>query len=47
LAEQGFFVKEMNVGWKEWTANRHPTHTEAANGLHCSCSQLVPAAAKP
>ena len=35
-------AKELNVGWKEWTANRHPTHAEAASGAHCSCSKLVP-----
>ncbi|HKT23524.1 MAG TPA: hypothetical protein VJR04_02910 [Terriglobales bacterium] len=41
MAKQGFFAKEMNVGWKEWTYNRHPTHQEkvGADGVHCSCSK--------
>lgn len=41
LAEQGFLVREMNVGWKEWTHNRHPVHKGSAdaNGLLCSCSK--------
>jgi hypothetical protein len=46
LAERGFFVKELNVGWKEWTANKHPTHAEPAAGIHCSCSKLVPSTAR-
>jgi hypothetical protein len=37
LAERGYFAKELNVGLKEWTANRHPTHTGEANGIRCSC----------
>jgi hypothetical protein len=47
LAENGFFVREMNVGWKEWTYNRHPTHTGKATGAFCSCSLLVPAGVGP
>jgi hypothetical protein len=40
LAELGFFVKELNVGWKEWTADREPTHQgKALDGLRCSCGQ--------
>jgi hypothetical protein len=39
LAEHGFFVKEMNVGWKEWTANRHPVHEGKADGAKCNCSK--------
>ena len=41
LAERGFFVKELNVGWKEWTYNRHPTHkgSAEADGVRCSCSK--------
>jgi len=40
LAEKGFFVKELNVGWKEWTHLRHPTHTGAptADGK-CTCTK--------
>ena len=33
--------KELNVGWKEWTHNRHPTHEgKAAKGFRCECSKL-------
>jgi len=41
LAERGFLVKEMNVGWKEWTYNHHPTHqgTVGADDVRCSCSK--------
>jgi hypothetical protein len=41
LAERGFFVKEMNIGWKEWTFNRHPVHKGNADidGIRCSCSK--------
>jgi hypothetical protein len=40
LAERGFFVKELNVGWKEWTANRHPTHHGKADAEgRCNCSK--------
>jgi hypothetical protein len=42
LAEQGFFAKEMNVGWKEWTANKHPIHAEKPAGAFCSCSKSAP-----
>jgi hypothetical protein len=40
LAERGFFVKEMNVGWKEWTHNRHPVHQgkPEVDGVRCRCS---------
>lgn len=40
LAELGFYVKEMNVGWKEWTGNRHPTHQgKLEDNVHCECSK--------
>jgi len=40
LADKGFFVKELNVGWKEWTHNRHPTHQgKAQDGFRCECSK--------
>lgn len=39
LAERGFYAKEMNVGWKEWTANRHPMHKGKVNGVKCECSK--------
>jgi hypothetical protein len=29
LAEQGFNVKELNVGWQEWTADSLPTEPGA------------------
>ncbi|PYX32607.1 MAG: hypothetical protein DMG77_03500 [Acidobacteria bacterium] len=31
----------MNIGWKEWTYNRHPTHKGSADtdGIRCSCSK--------
>ena len=32
MVERGFFVKELNVGWKEWTANGHPAHYDKAGG---------------
>ncbi len=41
MAERGFFVKEMNAGWAEWTAAGLPTHGNAqlAQGtLRCACS---------
>jgi hypothetical protein len=40
LAEQGFFVKEMNAGWAEWLADNSPVHKGAvAEGqLTCTCS---------
>lgn len=33
-------VKEMNVGWKEWTHNRHPVHQGKGDidGVRCTCS---------
>ena len=41
LAERGFLAKEMNVGWKEWSYNRHPTHhgNTGADNVRCSCSK--------
>ena len=29
LVERGFFVREMNAGWLEWTRDRLPTETGA------------------
>ncbi len=31
----------MNIGWKEWTYNRHPTHKGKAEegGFRCECSK--------
>jgi len=42
LAEQGFFVREMNVGWAEWLDAKGPTHSERVQQgeLKCSCSRL-------
>jgi hypothetical protein len=41
LAEQGFFVKELNTGWAEWSEAGLPAHgdVEIAPGtLRCGCS---------
>ncbi len=38
LAERGFYAKEMNSGWKEWTAEDLPIHEGRAEALRCSCS---------
>ncbi len=39
LAELGFFAKEMNAGWAEWTAAGLPIHKGAAQGPRCTCSR--------
>jgi hypothetical protein len=41
LAEQGFFVKEMNTGWAEWEAAGLPVHGGVAlepGAVRCTCS---------
>jgi hypothetical protein len=41
LAEQGFFVKEMNTGWTEWNEAGLPVHADAAlepGAVRCTCS---------
>jgi hypothetical protein len=41
LAEQGFFVRELNTGWAEWQAESLPTHDArdlAAGTVRCTCS---------
>ncbi len=40
MAEKGFFVKELNVGWEEWTTAKFPTHEgRVARGeFRCECS---------
>jgi len=41
LAEQGFFVKELNTGWAEWQAEGLPIHGEpqiAPGVIRCGCS---------
>jgi 3-mercaptopyruvate sulfurtransferase SseA len=41
LAEQGFYVKELNTGWAEWQEAGLPTHDHRehpAGELRCSCS---------
>lgn len=40
LAGSGFLVKELNVGWEEWSARRLPTHSQRVlvGELRCSCS---------
>jgi len=41
LCGSRLLAKELNVGWKEWTYNRHPTHQGKADisGIRCSCSK--------
>jgi len=41
LAERGFLAKELNVGWKERSYNRYPTHLckAVAGHIRCSCSK--------
>jgi ArsR family transcriptional regulator len=41
LSERGYLVREMTVGWKEWTANRHPTHRGTPVGARCTCSRTT------
>lgn len=43
MAGLGFFAKELNVGWKEWTEDRLPTHKGRADGARCTCSDVVDA----
>lgn len=38
LSEAGFFVRELNTGWREWLAADHPVHQAAAGGGRCTCS---------
>jgi hypothetical protein len=40
LAGLGFFVKELNVGWREWEEHELPTHAQAVafGELRCTCS---------
>jgi len=40
LAGLGFYVKELNAGWEEWTERGLPTHAERVpvGELRCSCS---------
>lgn len=41
LAERGYFVKELNVGWSEWLAAGLPMHRERVvrGQIRCSCSR--------
>jgi len=41
LAERGFFAKELNVGRKEWTYNRHPIYQGRVgmDGVRCTCGK--------
>jgi hypothetical protein len=43
LAELGFFVKELNVGWAEWIADELPTHGGRVprGEIRCTCSDEV------
>lgn len=38
LAEAGFYVRELNTGWREWCAADQPTHEGTPEGIRCSCS---------
>jgi hypothetical protein len=42
LAESGFFVKELNVGWKEWVEEKLPAHqgAVAVGEIKCGCSRM-------
>jgi hypothetical protein len=42
LAERGFFVKELNVGWKEWAEEKLTAHVGAvaAGEIKCGCSRM-------
>jgi hypothetical protein len=41
LAARGFFAREMNAGWREWTAAGLPTHEAkiGTEGISCTCSR--------
>jgi len=41
LADKGFFAKEMNAGWAEWTAAELPTHSGRVKAglVRCECSK--------
>ncbi len=36
-------MKELNVGWEEWTTRKLPVHSERvhAGELRCSCSDEI------
>ncbi len=41
MAERGFFVREMNTGWAEWSGAGLPAHADAhlpGGAVRCSCS---------
>jgi hypothetical protein len=40
LAGLGFFAKELNVGWEEWSERKYPVHSGRipAGELRCTCS---------
>ena len=41
MAERGFFCKEMNAGWADWTAADLPIHAAKveAGEIRCECSK--------
>ncbi|HEX2573505.1 MAG TPA: hypothetical protein VH877_28405 [Polyangia bacterium] len=46
MAEHGYFVKEMNAGWLEWTEDELPTHSQRhidKGTLRCDCFKDPPA----
>jgi hypothetical protein len=42
LAGLGFFVKEMNAGWQEWSTEALPVHEGrvAKDTMRCTCSRV-------
>ena len=41
MAEQGFFARELNTGWAEWSEGGLPTHADpqlAGGSTRCACS---------
>ncbi len=41
MAELGFFVRELNTGWAEWSGGGLPAHADAhlaTGAVRCSCS---------
>jgi rhodanese-related sulfurtransferase len=41
LSEAGYFVRELNTGWREWLAAGHATHQAAEGADICECSFRV------
>ncbi len=39
LTARGFFVRELNTGWREWIAESNPVHAAGVEGMACGCSR--------